>query len=84
MRNDSTDHPLLIQLNADGRQGWRSIPLPAATSPIQRLRNGIESLVDELDFAQWLLAICITATVLLTKRRLRDMAMRSIGFFFGC
>ena len=83
MRNDSTGHPLLIQFNADGRHGWLLILLPAATSPIQRLRHSIESLVDELDFAQWLFALCITATVLLIKRRLRDMVMRSIRFFFG-
>jgi hypothetical protein len=83
MRNDSTDHPLLIQLNADGRHVWRSIPLAAATSPIQRLRHSIDSLLDDLDFAQWLFALCITATVLLMKRRLRDVAMRSIRFLFG-
>jgi hypothetical protein len=83
MRNDSTDHPLLIQLNADGTHVWRSIPLLAATSPIQRLRHRIESLLDDLDFAQWLFALCITATALLMKRRLRDMAMRSIRLFFG-
>jgi hypothetical protein len=83
MRNDSTDHPLLIQLNADGRHVWRSILLPAATSPIQRLRHSIESLLDDLNFAQWLFALCITATVLLGKRRLREMAMRSIRLFLG-
>ena len=83
MTNDLTEHPLLIQLNSDGRHVWRSIPLPVATSPIQRLRHSIESSLDDLDFAQWLFALCVTATVLLLKRRLRDLAMRSVRFFLG-
>jgi hypothetical protein len=75
--------PLLIQLNADGKHVWHSTPSPVATRLVRRLRHSIESWIDDLDFAQWLFALCITATVLLIKRRLRSTVVTLIRLFFG-
>jgi len=61
---------------------WHSAPSLAATTTIRRLRNSFESWFDDLDFAEWLFVLCITATVLLIRSRLRSMAKRSIRLFF--
>jgi hypothetical protein len=53
-----------------------------ATRPIRRLRYSLESWFDDLDFAQWLFVLCITATALLIRSRLRSMGKRSIRLFF--
>jgi hypothetical protein len=60
------------------KQVWHSTTFPPASRPIRRLRHGIESWWDNLEFAQWLLVLCIKATFLLIACRLRDLAMRSI------
>jgi len=54
-----------------------------ATSPIRRLRHSLESWLDDLDFAQWLFVLCITAVVSLITRRLRDTAATLIRLLFG-
>lgn len=74
MTNDSTDQSIfsLVDPAQRGRHVWRSTPLPTTTRPIQRLRHCIESWLDDLDFARWLFALCMTASVLLIRRRLRS------------
>jgi hypothetical protein len=64
------------------KQFWHSAPSLAATTTIRRLRDSFESWFDNLDFAQWLFVLCITATVLLIRNRLRGMATRLIRLFF--
>ena len=63
------------------KHGWHSAASLAATTTIRRLRNSFESWFDDLDFAQWLFVLCITATALLIRSRLRSMAKRSIRLF---
>jgi hypothetical protein len=53
-----------------------------ATTPIRRLRHCLDSWLDDLDFAQWLFTLCITATALLIRNRLLSMAKRLIRLFF--
>jgi hypothetical protein len=57
-------------------------PSLTGTTTIRRLRNSFESWFDDLDFAQWLFVLCITATALLIRNRLRRMTKRSIRLFF--
>jgi hypothetical protein len=54
-----------------------------ATRPIRRVRHSLESWLDDLDFAQWLFVLCITAAVLLITRRLLDTAARLFRLLFG-
>jgi hypothetical protein len=57
-------------------------PSLTGTTTIRRLRDSFESWFDDLDFAQWLFVLCITATALLIKNRLRCMTKRLIRLFF--
>jgi hypothetical protein len=64
------------------KQVWHSTAFPPASRPIRRLQRGIESLSDNLEFAQWLLALCLRGMFLLIACRLRNLAMRSIHLIF--
>lgn len=61
---------------------WGSTTFPDASRPTRRLRHIVESCWDNLEFALWLLALCLRATVLLIACRLRDLASRSIRLIF--
>jgi len=61
---------------------WHTAPSLAETTTIRRLRHSFESWFDDLDFAQWLFVLCITATALLIRNWLRRMTKRSIRLFF--
>jgi len=73
-RVDSTEASL--------KQVWHSTVFPPASRPIRRLRHAIESKWDTLEFAQWLLVLCIKATFLLIACRLQNLAVRSIRLIF--
>jgi hypothetical protein len=53
-----------------------STPKPGVASQIQRLRRGIESLSEDLDFARWLFVFSAIAVVLLVTHRFRDAEAR--------
>jgi hypothetical protein len=42
---------------------------------------GYSSCLDDLEFAKWLLGLCILAAALLVKRRVQDLVLRSIRLF---
>jgi hypothetical protein len=85
MTNDSADRSLTLSIIDPVPRG-RNARLAlhsalAATRPIPRVRHSIESWLDDLDFAQWMFVLCVTAMVLLIKRRLRGTAAALIRLF---
>ena len=78
MTNDSVDRSPTLSIIDPAPRGRNArlalhFAVPAAR-PIPRVRHSIESWLDDLDFAQWMFVLCVTAAVLLMKRYVRDAA----------